>query len=34
MPDLYRRLTATHPDAPVFYLSTGAWNTASALARF
>ena len=34
MPELYRRLTTTHPDAPVFYLSTGAWNTASALARF
>ncbi len=34
MPELYGRLTATHPDAPVFYLSTGAWNTASALARF
>ncbi|WHP17664.1 phosphatase domain-containing protein [Cellulomonas sp. ES6] len=34
MPELYARLTATHPDAPVFYLSTGAWNTASALARF
>lgn len=34
MPELYARLTATHPDAPVFYLSTGAWNTASALGRF
>lgn len=34
MPELYGRLTAAHPDAPVFYLSTGAWNTASALARF
>jgi phosphatidate phosphatase APP1 len=34
MPDLYRRLTQKHPDAPVFYLSTGAWNTAGALARF
>jgi phosphatidate phosphatase APP1 len=34
MPELYGRLTATHPDAPVFYLSTGAWNTASALSRF
>ncbi len=34
MPELYRELTAAHPDAPVFYLSTGAWNTASALARF
>lgn len=34
MPELYGRLTASHPDAPVFYLSTGAWNTASALSRF
>jgi phosphatidate phosphatase APP1 len=34
MPGLYRELTARHPDAPVFYLSTGAWNTAGALARF
>jgi phosphatidate phosphatase APP1 len=34
MPELYGRLTATHPQAPVFYLSTGAWNTASALSRF
>jgi phosphatidate phosphatase APP1 len=23
-----------HPDAPVFYLSTGAWNVAPALTRF
>ena len=34
MPELYGRLTAAHPDAPVFYLSTGAFNTASALSRF
>lgn len=34
MPELYRRLTDAHPDAPVFYLSTGAWNTAGALGRF
>ncbi len=34
MPELYGRLTAAHPDAPVFYLSTGAWNTAGALGRF
>jgi phosphatidate phosphatase APP1 len=34
MPDLYRQLTEAHPDAPVFYLSSGAWNTAGALARF
>lgn len=34
MPELYGRLTATYPRAPFFYLSTGAWNTASALGRF
>ena len=34
MPELYGRLTGTYPQAPVFYLSTGAWNTASALGRF
>lgn len=34
MPELYGRLTAAHPDAPVFYLSNGAWNTAGALGRF
>jgi phosphatidate phosphatase APP1 len=34
MPELYKEITASHPAAPVFYLSTGAWNTASALARF
>jgi phosphatidate phosphatase APP1 len=31
---LYERLVTAHPDAPVFYLSTGAWNVAPALARF
>ena len=25
---LYERLVTAHPDAPVFYLSTGAWNVA------
>jgi phosphatidate phosphatase APP1 len=34
MAGLYRRWTATHPQAPVFYLSTGAWNVAPALRRF
>lgn len=34
MAGLYRRWTATHPHAPVFYLSTGAWNVAPALRRF
>lgn len=31
---LYERLTTAHPAAPVFYLSTGAWNVAPALTRF
>jgi phosphatidate phosphatase APP1 len=31
---LYERLTRAHPDAPVFYLSTGAWNVAPTLTRF
>ena len=31
---LYERLVTAHPDAPVFYLSTGAWNVAPALTRF
>jgi phosphatidate phosphatase APP1 len=31
---LYERLTTAHPRAPVFYLSTGAWNVAPALTRF
>lgn len=31
---LYERLSNAHPGAPVFYLSTGAWNVAPALTRF
>jgi phosphatidate phosphatase APP1 len=31
---LYERLTNAHAGAPVFYLSTGAWNVAPALTRF
>jgi phosphatidate phosphatase APP1 len=31
---LYERLVTAHPDAPVVYLSTGAWNVAPALTRF
>jgi phosphatidate phosphatase APP1 len=31
---LYERLVNEHPGAPVFYLSTGAWNVAPALTRF
>ena len=31
---LYERLVTAHPEAPVFYLSTGAWNVAPALTRF
>ncbi|NTW39050.1 MAG: DUF2183 domain-containing protein [Cellulomonadaceae bacterium] len=34
MAELYRRWGATHPGAPTFYLSTGAWNVAPALRRF
>lgn len=34
MPDLYRDLLAKDADAPVFYLSTGAWNTYSTLLDF
>ncbi|NLT30161.1 MAG: DUF2183 domain-containing protein [Propionibacterium sp.] len=34
MADMYRRLLTDRPDAPVFYVSTGAWNTAGTLARF
>jgi phosphatidate phosphatase APP1 len=30
----YERLVNSHPGAPVFYLSTGAWNVAPALSRF
>jgi phosphatidate phosphatase APP1 len=34
MSQLYRELLAEHPQAPTFYLSTGAWNTAPTLVRF
>lgn len=34
MAELYAEIAATHPDVFVVYLSTGAWNTADALARF
>lgn len=34
MSDLYAKLLADHPDAPVVYVSTGAWNTAQTLERF
>lgn len=30
----YRELLRDHPDAPVFYLSTGAWNTYETLTTF
>jgi phosphatidate phosphatase APP1 len=34
MPVFYERLTRAYPDAPVVYLSTGAWNVAPTLTRF
>ncbi|HYO86178.1 MAG TPA: phosphatase domain-containing protein [Dermatophilaceae bacterium] len=34
MAPLYRQLLADNPGAPIFYLSTGAWNTAATLTRF
>jgi phosphatidate phosphatase APP1 len=34
MPVLYERLKANYPNAPVIYLSTGAWNVAPTLTRF
>ncbi|WP_369370435.1 App1 family protein [Promicromonospora sp. Populi] len=34
MPELYRDLRRAHPEAPFFYLSTGAWNTAGTLRGF
>ena len=34
MADFYRRLTRRHPDLPVFYLSTGAWNAVPAITEF
>lgn len=34
MPAMYRSLLAAQPGAPIFYLSTGAWNTQPILTRF
>ena len=34
MSELYRRILSEHPDAPVFYLSTGAWNAVPTLRAF
>ena len=34
MADLYRRWRGANPEAPTFYLSTGAWNVAPAIRRF
>ena len=34
MAELYAEVVATHPDAFVVYLSTGAWNAAAALTAF
>ena len=34
MSAFFRRMQETYPDAPVFYLSTGAWNTYRTLNRF
>ncbi|WP_040160902.1 App1 family protein [Nigerium massiliense] len=34
MAALYRELLAAHPDAPIIFLSTGAWNTQPFLRRF
>jgi phosphatidate phosphatase APP1 len=34
MAPMYRTLLAENPGAPIFYLSTGAWNTAPTLTRF
>lgn len=34
MAQFYHQLLADHPDAPVFYLSTGAWNTYDTLTAF
>lgn len=34
MSEFYRQLRADNPSAPVFYLSTGAWNTFSTLREF
>jgi phosphatidate phosphatase APP1 len=34
MAPMYRKLLEEHPGSPIFYLSTGAWNTAPTLTRF
>ncbi len=34
MATMYRELLAEHPDAPIVYVSTGAWNTSPHLNRF
>ena len=34
MAPMYRTLLSEHPGSPIFYLSTGAWNTAPTLTRF
>lgn len=34
MSEFYREMLNEHPDAPVFYLSTGAWNTYGTLVDF
>ncbi|WP_406832863.1 phosphatase domain-containing protein [Pedococcus sp. KACC 23699] len=34
MATMYRALLEQHPDAPMVYVSTGAWNTAPTLTRF
>lgn len=34
MAQFYRNFLRRHPDAPVFYLSTGAWNVVPTLTRF
>jgi len=34
MAPMYRTLIDEHPGSPIFYLSTGAWNTAPTLTRF
>ncbi|WP_277051136.1 App1 family protein [Ruania albidiflava] len=34
MASLYSRTLADHPDAPLFYLSTGAWNVMPTLVQF
>ncbi|MEP6631537.1 MAG: phosphatase domain-containing protein, partial [Lapillicoccus sp.] len=34
MAPMYRELLAEHPQAPIVYVSTGAWNTAPTLTRF